>query len=137
MDVIKKIVNDTPGVREEVINKFKLVDISNLKTTKQIAKDAIAQDIQKSHMLRICGEEMEEMQNEINTKDIIINKYEEVIGDDKINSEIMWKVNTEKLDIFNNNSTRKQISERLLKRTKTYIEGYNKKLYFIKSFIKL
>jgi hypothetical protein len=59
MDVIKKIVNDTPGVREEVINKFKLVDISNLKTTKQIAKDAIAQDIQKSHMLRICGEEME------------------------------------------------------------------------------
>jgi uncharacterized membrane-anchored protein YjiN (DUF445 family) len=116
MDEIKTIVKENK--RDEIQNYLNEIEKENYKTKDYLLKQIIVKNTVNEEVLKIVGEQIIEYEEEIEQKQCLIDEYESIIGDDKLNNELIKKANTkytEKTDP-SKDTYKERAGKRLLKK---------------------
>ena len=98
MEEIKKSVKNNSIVIQEIKDTLNTVKNANYATKNELLNQYIVECKTNDATLKIVGETMLDLQEELNEKDDIINEYQTIVGDEKIDKEILTKCRSKKID---------------------------------------
>jgi hypothetical protein len=112
MDEIKKIVKDNPNTIKSITNEINEVKTQNYITKTKLLEDKIIENKIQEGMLKIAGEQMIDYIDIIEEKESIIDEYKILIGDEKVNQEIIEKGKNKSYD--NNDPMKSRQKKRII-----------------------
>ncbi len=93
MDEIKLYVKDNQVIQKELYKEVKEIMSQNLVTRDSLLQAKTVECRFQSIMIKLAGEELIELEEEVEKKDIIIDEYKKHIGDNTLNKKILEKAN--------------------------------------------
>lgn len=123
MEDIKAIVKKNK--RDEIQEQINEIDKQNYKTKDYLLKQYIVKNTVNEDVLKIVSEQMIEYEEELEQKQCLIDEYEKIIGDDKLNNEVINKANKKYIEqIDPSKSTYKErVGKRLLNKLNNKIKS--------------
>lgn len=123
MEDIKAIVKKNK--RDEIQEQINEIDKQNYKTKDYLLKQYIVKNTVNEDVLKIVSEQMIEYEEELEQKQCLIDEYETIIGDDKLNNEVINKANKKYIEqIDPSKSTYKErVGKRLLNKLNNKIKS--------------
>ena len=112
MDEIKRIVKDNPNTIKAITNEINEVREQNYITKIKLIEDKIIENKIQEGMLKIAGEQMIDYIDIIEEKESIIDEYKILIGDEKVNQEIIEKGKNKSYD--NDDPTKSRQKKRII-----------------------
>ena len=122
MENIKSLVKKNK--ENEIKEEIKELDKQNYITKDHLLKQYAVKNIINETVLKIVGDQMIEYEEEIEEKQCLIDEYQAIIGDDKLNNEILEKSNKKYIQQIDPSKLKykEKVANRLIKKLNNIVK---------------
>ena len=92
MEKIESQMKRDENTINDIAEKLELVSNTNKVTKEELLQKFVAKDVIKNKMITVAGQMFIEYEKELDKSNQIIKGYEDYIGDDKIENDILDKI---------------------------------------------